>query len=77
MKSLSIILLCARLVFTAQSVDLDSKEEVAKAAQNMAANMITWLDRGLVKEIFGKGDGTGIDAFQWYGFLCFALSPLF
>lgn len=63
----------ARIVLSAQTVDLNSRESVQQALQKMAANMIGWQDRGKVKET----DGKTADAFQWYIPLFFMILILF
>lgn len=64
MKSmkLSPLVLLVAAVQGAQQVDLNNQNAVKNALQQMAGNMVGWLDKGLLRE----KDGNGPDAFQWY-----------
>ena len=62
MKSIKLAVLLVSTVQGAQQVDLNNQNAVKNALQQMAGNMVGWLDKGLVRE----KDGNGPDAFQWY-----------
>ncbi len=66
---IALFLVYARIVLSAQTVDLNSRESVQQALQKMAANMIGWQDRGKVKET----SLSTADAFQWYISLFFMI----